>query len=200
MIEAAVNVVGSKGYAATSVGDIIKAAGVSRTTFYEQFHDKESCFIGAYDEGARRHLEHVGATAKAVAGSMARLQAGVRACLQVLAEEPAYARTALVEALAAGPAVASTRDWIHARYAEMLGKWHAEARAENQLVPAVPGELFDCAIGGVADFLGAMVREGQTEHLPRLAPVIVTFLLNATAVPAGRDLAAALAASRARRG
>ena len=49
LLEAAVRVVAAKGYAATTVGDLTKEAGVSRTTFYELFEDKEACFLAAYD-------------------------------------------------------------------------------------------------------------------------------------------------------
>lgn len=200
LIEATVQVVGARGYAATSVADIIKAARVSRTTFYEQFRDKEQCFIAAYEEGARAHVEHVRTMAKQATGSIQRLQAGVVAYLEVLAGDPALARVSTVEALAAGPAAASSRDWTLGRYAELLRKWHAEVRRENGAVPAMPDEVFDCAVAGVGDYVSMAIREGNADRLPALAPVLVTFLLNAGAVPAGRELAAALAASRARRG
>jgi hypothetical protein len=110
-----------------------------------------------------------------------------------------YARVSLVEVLAAGPEAAASRDAIHAEYAELLGAWHADVRAENQLVPPMPDEIFDCAIGGVADLLAQAVRADEVERLTTMAPVIVTFLLNLGGVPAGRDLAAALSSSRARR-
>ena len=199
LIEATVEVVGDNGYADTSVADIIRAAKVSRTTFYEQFRDKQACFIAAYEDRATLQFEHVRAAAKRGAGSMQRLQAGVRAYLEVLADEPALARTALVEVLAAGPEAAASRDSIHARYAGLLRSWHEEARGESQAIPPMPDEVFGCAVGGVSDLLAATVRRGASEQLSALAPVLVTFLLNVGAVPAGRDLAAALSASRARR-
>lgn len=199
LLEAMVEAVAAKGYAAATVGDVIRAARVSRTTFYEQFSDKEQCFIAAYEDRARLHLEHVRAAAKQAAPGVQRLQAGVRAYLEVLAAEPAYGLTALVEVPAAGPAAAGSRDLIHARYADMLRKWHAEARSQNELIPAMPEEVFGCAIGGVSDQLSTIFRQGQAERLPGLAAVVVTFLLNVGAVPAGRDLAAALSASRAQR-
>ncbi len=49
LLEAAVRVVAAKGYGAMTVGDLTKEAGVSRTTFYELFEDKEACFLAAYD-------------------------------------------------------------------------------------------------------------------------------------------------------
>ena len=49
LLEAAVRVVAAKGYAATTVADLTREAGISRTTFYAMFDDKEGCFLAAYD-------------------------------------------------------------------------------------------------------------------------------------------------------
>lgn len=196
LIEAAIEVVGARGYAATTVGDIIKRAGVSRTTFYEQFADKEDCFIAAYEERARSHLGRVVRECGRVRSPLARLQTGVRTFLDVLAGDLVYARVFLIEALAAGPRAATVRAGVQDQYAELVRAWHADVRAENELVPPMPDELFECAVGGVADFLARRVLAGELDRLPASAPLLVTFLLNLAAVPAGRDLAAALAASR----
>ena len=53
-------VVSDKGYAATTVADVVERAGVSRRTFYEQFADKEACFLAAYDAGLAAVLCRVG--------------------------------------------------------------------------------------------------------------------------------------------
>ena len=50
LLEATLRVVAAKGYAAATVADLTREAGVSRTTFYELFEDKEACFLAAYDE------------------------------------------------------------------------------------------------------------------------------------------------------
>src|SRR3954449_330700 len=59
MHEGVVRAVAEKGYPATTVTDIIGNAGVSRSTFYEHFSDKEDCFLSAYDEGAEVHFQQV---------------------------------------------------------------------------------------------------------------------------------------------
>src|SRR4051794_19434877 len=41
--------VARQGYVATPVAEVLRVAGVSRRTFYEQFADKEDCFLAAYD-------------------------------------------------------------------------------------------------------------------------------------------------------
>src|SRR5207342_1518423 len=40
LLDAAIDVVAEKGYGATTVADLSKEAGISRTTFYEMFEDK----------------------------------------------------------------------------------------------------------------------------------------------------------------
>ena len=48
LIEAAALCIHKNGYAATSVQDIIQQAGVSRTTFYKLFQDKEACYFHCF--------------------------------------------------------------------------------------------------------------------------------------------------------
>src|SRR5258705_8441514 len=40
IFEGMANVVGQRGYADTTISDVVKAAGISRRTFYEHFRDK----------------------------------------------------------------------------------------------------------------------------------------------------------------
>src|SRR4051794_25349257 len=95
LIEAIAHVVADKGYPQTTVADVIERAGVSRKTFYEHFHGKEACFLAAYDTGVAVLLD----TVRAVEGIRGR----VRAYLDLLDAEPAFARTFLIEVRAAGP-------------------------------------------------------------------------------------------------
>ena len=48
-----------KGYADTSVADVLSGAGVSRQTFYELFTDKQDCFMSAYEIAVDQILEGV---------------------------------------------------------------------------------------------------------------------------------------------
>ena len=48
IFRAMAEVMAQKGYVATSVADVLRAAKVSRETFYEQFESKEDCFMSAH--------------------------------------------------------------------------------------------------------------------------------------------------------
>jgi AcrR family transcriptional regulator len=110
LLAAMARVVAELGYGATTVAHVVREAGVSRTTFYEQFASKEACFLEAYRHGVEVLDEDVGAAVAACEGDWReKLRAGIRAYLESLAAEPLFARTYLLEIHAAGEAALAER-------------------------------------------------------------------------------------------
>src|SRR6476469_4725276 len=100
MLDAMAAAVAEKGYAATTVADVIARARVSRKTFYEQFRDKEECFLAAYDTGVELLLDTLRGVDVSALDVLEGARARTRAYLQTLAAEPAFARTFLIEVAA----------------------------------------------------------------------------------------------------
>ena len=102
IITALVDTVAERGYNATTVANITKAASVSRRTFYEHFADKEACFLAAYDMVA----DHIRASMRAAAESFEdwpqQVRAALATMLRFLAAEPELARLCMIEPVAAG--------------------------------------------------------------------------------------------------
>ena len=48
-MHAAIEVIGGRGYAATSVADICAAAGLARSQFYSEFANREALLVDVYD-------------------------------------------------------------------------------------------------------------------------------------------------------
>src|SRR3954451_13174305 len=82
MTDAMAAAVASKGYASTTVGDVVAGAGVSRKTFYEHFRDKEECFLAAFDAGVEALLAAIATAPPEGSGWPERLRARVRAYLR----------------------------------------------------------------------------------------------------------------------
>src|SRR5437588_4096594 len=185
MIEAMAEAVAEKGYATTTVADVVARAGVSRRTFYEHFSDREDCFLAAYDAGVDLLLGHLQAEAEAGAGLdwAERTRRGIRAYLEVMAAEPAFARTFLIEVLAAGPRALARRAEVHARFVELLRTQAAQARADRPELPDVPDEVFRAIVGGVNELVSTWVREGRGARLPELGPVLAYLELALLAGP-----------------
>src|SRR3954447_11842422 len=109
--------VAERGYAATTITDVVRHARVSRRTFYEHFADKEACFLAAYDAVSDAVLAGITEAAAHGATFEERILASVRAYLEALAAEPAIARVFTVDILGAGPAALARRRAVLRRFA-----------------------------------------------------------------------------------
>ena len=188
MLTAISEAVAEKGYAATTVADVVGRAGVSRKTFYEHFSDKEECFIAAWDAGVALLIDAVTrATLGAEGDWKDRLHAGVRAYLHTLVSVPAFARTFLIEVLAAGPRALDRRAQVHRRFAELLRTLHERQREVAPELPELPDEVFTATVGAVEALVAERVRQGRIEELPELESVITYIQV---AFLAGHDRAA----------
>lgn len=129
MMEALAEVMGEQGYANTSVADIIRRAGVSRETYYQQFRSKLDCFLAAFDaasaslfdpiqavmEPILRDAEHLGP-----ADRLDRFDELLGAYLSGLTAHPALAKVFLVEVYAAGPEAVARRVELQAAVTESV--------------------------------------------------------------------------------
>src|SRR5687768_7074315 len=106
MLDAITRAVAEKGYSRVTVGDVVGIAGVSRRTFYEQFKDKEDCFLAAYATGTEALIQNMVEESVAV-GQDAHwrevLEVAIDTYVGGLASDPAFARTFLLAVLGAGP-------------------------------------------------------------------------------------------------
>src|SRR3712207_9238104 len=103
LLEAMVQVVAEKGYAAATVADAVRVAKVSRGTFYELFESKQACLAEAYRLGVEVLDERV---AQGVAGAgdwREEVRVGIREYLKALKDEPRFARAHMLERELLGP-------------------------------------------------------------------------------------------------
>lgn len=173
MLDAIASVVAAKGYTATTVSDVVADAGVSRKTFYEHFAGKEECFLAAWDAGVELLLNAIVGSQDPDAAPFERMRAGLRAYLETLAAEPAFARSFLIEVVAAGPRAEARRAEVHLRFAELFATLHRQARRELPELPEVPAETPLAAVGAINELVSDYVRSGRTRELLDLEETIL---------------------------
>src|SRR5215207_1992348 len=139
LLEATGRAVADKGYAAATIDDLVRGAGVSKKTFYEHFADKLDCFLAAYEAASDELFEHVRAAQDGADDWAERTGAGIHAYLRWLAAEPALARVFLIEIAAAGPEALARRERLRDRYAERM-------RELQDPRIGVPGEIFQAVV------------------------------------------------------
>lgn len=183
LLDAAIRLAATAGYGAVTIGDLTKQAGVSRSTFYEHFGDKEACFLAAYDSAIDVLVRRVVAAYESAGDWPARAAAGLAALLEALAEEPQLARLALVDIGSAGPAA-------QRRYRAAVQRLTPLFEEGRDFAPGgrgLPPNTSRMAIGGVTGLIGDELLAGRAEQLPGL----LSDVLFATLVPyIGPDAAA----------
>ena len=173
LLEAVGRAVAEKGYAAATIDDIVRGAGVSKKTFYEHFRDKEDCFLAAYEAAADELFARVREAQRAADSWLERTRAGISAYLRWLAAEPALARVFLIEVAAAGPHALERREALRDRYAGQMAELQAEAREEMPALPELPLEVFQAVVAAVDDLVVRRIREAGAEGLIDLEPILL---------------------------
>jgi AcrR family transcriptional regulator len=173
LLAAVPGVVAERGYEATSVSDIVKAAAVSRNAFYKSFTDKRDCVATAHELGHERLFEILTQPCKEGTTLEERVELSLAAVLDALASEPDLARLLFVEAPSAGEGIAL-------RYHEWLGRYGSLLRAAPTDVPAVSSpapEVEQVIVGGLASRVASEVLQGRGSKLRDLTSAFVEYIL-----------------------
>lgn len=160
----------ARGYEATSVDDVCAAAGVTRDCFEQTFASKAECLGATMElivEAGRKRLD------TACVGERsweARLRAGVLTLLDFLAERPAFARVALLEAVPAGGRAALLH---HSAKAALLAELESGPDRTGAGIPASAGRG---ALAGVETLVASRIAAGRAAELKELAGEVVYLL------------------------
>jgi AcrR family transcriptional regulator len=172
LLRAMGDVVADKGYAAATVADVVRAAGVSRTTFYEQFRSKEDCFVDAYRHGVDVLIDEVRAAVRTTGGDWRdQLRAGMRAYLAALAADRRFARTYLLEIHAAGEAALDARADALRRFADRYRATYEQARATDASLREPDADALLVLCSGTEQLVAERVRRGDDAALLALEDV-----------------------------
>jgi AcrR family transcriptional regulator len=164
LLEATMKVVAANGYAPTTVADLTREAGISRTTFYGLFADKEACFLAAYDDAIERLMREVSSAYEAEGRWPARARAGLEALLRELAADPDQARLLLVDVAAAGPAAQRRYRAAVQRLTPLFDEGRDFAPAGR----ALPANASRLAAGAVVGLIADELIAGHQDGLPAL--------------------------------
>jgi AcrR family transcriptional regulator len=180
LLRAAAAVFARAGYADASAEAISREAGMSKATFYEHFANKEEAILGLFDEAVTEVILAMAAAEPArneQSTYEAWMQAGLRAFLDKLAEEPEVAQTLLVEIIGAGPRAMERRDAVLDAFAGALHRDNARV-APRFGAPtfADPDDAF-AVIGAIVEVVSRQLRTGQPADIRDVEPVLMRVLL-----------------------
>lgn len=174
LLEAVVQAVAEYGYANVTVADVVGAAGVSRRTFYEQFSDKQDCFLAAYRTGVEVVIESVvEATAEAPEEDWReRLRVGLTEYARIMASEPTFARTLLIDVLGAGREAVELRQQLSEEFVKLFHALSERAAASDPAILPVPDVFLRALVGGIGELVQQHILHEGAETLEDLAPTL----------------------------
>jgi AcrR family transcriptional regulator len=171
---ATVAVTTSKGYGKTSIADLVEVAGVSRTTFYKYFADKEECFLATLDQIISAVM---GVTASRVRGEGSweeRAEAGMASFAELLVIQPAAARLCLVETYAAGPEATRRVDQALAGFQELTDYVFEQLPGRE----GMPAEMTRAMVGGLRKLIHSRLHRHTEAALVELVPELTELALS----------------------
>jgi len=171
---AMVEAVAESGYAGTSVRQVVGLAGVSRRSFYEQFPNKQACFLAAYDVIAGDGLRRIRRAHEGSEGPLEeRLRAGLHAFTEGMRANWNGARLVIVEAQTVGPAGLAGLRRTTAACEQMLSvSFEREPDRGGVTMPVVRA-----IVGGLHWISSLRLRKGDERQLPTLAEEMLQWTL-----------------------
>lgn len=165
LFAALVATVDEKGYEATTVADLVKLSGVSRSAFYRHFEDKQACFVAAVEALVEPTLKRIAEEA-GEAAEPDRAQRAFELLIELVVRQPAAAKMCIVEVYAAGPAGAVLVDRMMDAGSELAQRLLEQDPRHR----GMPTELVRAIVGGIQKVIHKRLYRGQVEELPQLAP------------------------------
>jgi len=158
----------AKGYADTTVADIVATAGVAKESFYKHFRDKQHAFLESQQHFTQDILDLCVGSFFAEELWPQRVWSALRTLLMLIAGNPAIAHLRLVECYAAGPEAIRRAEEITRSFTIFLEEGYRQ-RPDARGLP----HLYSQAIAGaIFEILQREVEAGRTTQAPRLLPLL----------------------------
>lgn len=159
--------VGTHGYEQATVQDAITRVGLYRQAFYDNFDDKENCYLEALDAGSAWVELAMRSAVGDEAGWRGRLRGALTGLLGFLEEEPEIGRALLVEVHAAGPRAVAKRT------AAMERASRAVDLAREESVDDAPAISAEAVVAGTLAVLHSRLARREEGGFTRLLPELM---------------------------
>lgn len=171
ILEGMLEAVGMNGYDAASVRTVLDGTGLYRQAFYDNFADKEECYLEAFGFG----LAQMEALARSAAGSeeswQGQLRAGLCAFLDAVDTDPVLGRALIVEVHAAGPDALKIRSETMKRIADFIDS----AREGSGGLESPPPIAAEGIVAGMHAVVHAKLAAGEESGFRELLPDFMYF-------------------------
>jgi AcrR family transcriptional regulator len=160
VLEGMAHAVSRKGYADTTIADIVSEASVSRRTFYEHFTSKAECLIALYEAASHNALKVLRGAIDPAHGWQTQVESALRAYLGCMASNPVLVRTRFVEILHLGAEGLAARRRVNREIANFI-----VSRVD---APALTDKMAMAIVGGINELVLEYIEQDKVAQLEEL--------------------------------
>jgi len=169
LVRAMVACVGRQGYKETTIADVVAVAHTSRTAFYENFADKQDCFLEAYRQMTAGFIGASLQAAEQVGDWRGKLDAGIATYYRWMADHPEVAVSTVVEVHSAGRRALEARSVALEQWTRTLkGVGVLARRAGADVEPS--NAAYDAIVLTAEAHVHDYARRGCVERVAERAP------------------------------
>ena len=160
--------VAEKGYFETTIADVVRAASVSRRTFYEHFADKAECLMALYVAATDEATAALRAAIDPHSEWQGQVEQAMAAYLAALARRPVLLRTLFIDILGLGATGLAVRRRVHGQLAElMLEVVNQRPGARLRKSPLQPTMAL-AVVGGIHELVLQAIEQERADDLHAL--------------------------------
>lgn len=163
LLEGMARAVAEKGYAATTIADIVREASVSRRTFYEHFDGKDRCLVALYEAASHNALKVLQGALDPAQPWQAQLEQALAAYFQGLASNPVLLRTLYIEILGLGAVGLAARRRVNAEIAAFV-----LSVVNHGGAGPLSAAMATAMVGGINELVLECIEQDRVERLPEL--------------------------------
>ena len=160
LIQGIATAVSQKGYAAVTVADITRIAGVSRATFYALFKDKEDCFLYGLQKLADAQMAEVEAEYEKDGHKSEVLWAALSAYVRRINADMNLSQAFIAEAAAASPQIRGLYEQAIKRFESGLLQWLKSLPSNPHKLKVSPVRIA-LVMNALKGYIVSTVRAGQ---------------------------------------
>jgi AcrR family transcriptional regulator len=168
LLEGMAQSVAIKGYADTTVADIVREAGVSKRTFYECFDTKADCLIALYEAASHNALKMLGEAIDPAHEWQTQIERALAAYLGCMKQNPVLMRTLFVEILGLGALGMAARRRVNLEIAGfMLGVING-GQVSTRREPPLSAGMAMAIVGGINELILEYIEQDKVAALHEL--------------------------------
>ena len=164
VLEGMAHAVSRKGYADTTIADIVAEASVSRRTFYEHFASKAECLIALYEASSRNALKVLREAIDPRHEWQTQVESALKAYLDCMGQNPVLVRTLFIEILHLGAEGLEARRRVNQEIAGFILKLVNEGAGEK----AITRDMAMAIVGGINELVLEYIEQDKVTKLGEL--------------------------------